>query len=172
MDNQTMLEFNVGIYGRMQLEMRELDLVDENGVPRPTKHMSAREQDAVAVYNHLSYKVRGIDSKKLHELAQRTNDIAKSLVNEETLINNYLLAMMLMRSYLQDLAPKSEQIMVFPKINRMIDMYENLEGEEYAKIRKTTFRVADNMWRVFTGKAQLSDEIRDLRAKKFIRSVA
>lgn len=172
MDKETLLNFHVGIYGRMQLEMVAIDLVKKNGVPKPTKNMSAVEKDGIAVYNHLSYKVKGLDSKMLFELAQHTNNIANSLLNEETLINNYLLSAMLFRLYLQEEAPKSEQIMILPKVNRIIQMYEELDGEEYIKIRKTTSRVADNMFRVFTGKAQLSDEIRDLRANKFKRSVA
>lgn len=172
MNEEQKLKFHVGIYGRMQIEMMAIDLVDDGGVPRPTKNMSATEKDGIAVYNHISYIVRGLSSKKLFELAQHTNEITKALINEEQLINNYLLSAMLYRLYLQEEASKAEQIMVLPKINRIIKMYEELDGDEYAKIRKTTSRVADNMFRVFTGKAQLSDEIRDLRANKFKRSVA
>lgn len=172
MNEEIKLKFHVGIYGRMQLEMMAIDLVEKNGVPKPTKNMSAIEKDGIAVYNHLSYIVKGLSSKKLFELAQFTNDIAKSLINEETLINNYLLSAMLYRLYLQEEASKPEQIMVLPKVNRIIKMYEELDGEEYATIRKTTSRVADNMFRVFTGKLQVSDEIRDLRANKFKRSIA
>jgi len=61
---------------------------------------------------------------------------------------------------------------MLPKVERTIDHYKNVDVEGFKQVCTVTSRVADNMWRVFTGKAQLSDEIRDLRAKRFIRSVA
>lgn len=172
MNEQTKLIFHVGIYRRMQVEMMAIDLLDGNGVAMPIKNMSAIEKDGIAIYKHLTEKVEGLHRKKIFELAKFTDDIAKTLLNEETLINNYLLSAMLYRLYLQQEAPKSEMIMILPKVGRTIKMYEDLEGEEYAMIRKNTSRVADNMFRAFTGKPQLSDEIRDLRAKKFTRVMA
>ena len=164
------LEFIVGIYGRSQIEMIAIDLLNDDGSPKPTKNMSADEKDAIAIYNHLSYKIKGIGSKKLNELGEYSNEVAKKLINEDTLVNNYLLAMMLYRTYLQDIVGRFERDKILPKVNRQVKVFEGLEGSEFAKTRKTTARVADNIWRVFTGKAQLSDEVRDLRANKFIRS--
>lgn len=163
-------EFIVSVYGRMQIEMIAIDLLTKDGVPKPTKHMNAHEKDAIAIYNHISYEVKGISKTQLNEIAQFANDISKKLINDNTMINNYLLSLMLYRSYLQDEASKFEQGMLLPKVERQLKIYENLEGDTYSEVRKTTSRVADNIWRVFIGKAQLSDEIRDIRANKFKRS--
>jgi len=166
------LEFLVGIYGRSQLEMIAIDLLNKDGSPKPTKHMNQHEQDAIKIYDHLSFKLKGVGAEKLNDLAAFTNEISKKLINDDTLINNYLLSMMLYRLYLQEIAPKYECLMMLPKVQRQVSVFEELEGEEFLRTRRVTSRVADNMWRIFTGKAQLSDELRDIRAEKFKRSAA
>ena len=169
MNKETLLKLYVGLYGFVQIEMREVGLLNEDASPKPTKHMNDIEKDGVAIYDHLCWKVKGLSVERLHEIAEFTNDIVRSLINEEQIINNYLLAMMLFRCYLDDEAPKYEQIKMLPKVNRSIRHYEQLEGEQYKKIARTTHRCADNMWRVFTGKAQLSDAVRDAKASKYLR---
>ncbi len=162
-------KFIVGVYGRMQIEMIATELLNNDGSPKPTKHMNHHERDAIAIYDHLSYLIRKISKEKLNDMAKYTNEVAKKLINDDTLINNYLLSMMLYRLYLQDVASKYEKDMILPKVERQIKLFEGFEGESYKRTRKTTARVADNMWRVFTEKAQLSDEIRDLRRNKLIK---
>lgn len=172
MNDKEKLDYKVGLYGRMQLEMINIGLLTADGAPKSTKHMNENEEDAIKIYDHLSFDLKGVDAAVLNERASRTNEIAASLINEDTMINNYLLSMMLYRVYLQEIATKFERLMVLPKIERQIKIYEKLDDDEYKKIRKTTGRVADNIWRVFTGKLQVSDEIRDLRANKFKRDAA
>lgn len=172
MTKEQKLDFKIGLYGRMQLEMIANDLLTKDGVPIKKKNMSSNEDDAIRIYDHLSYDLKGLGVSVLNERAERTNEVVRKLLNENAVINNYLLSMMLYRLYLQEETTKFERLMVLPKVERQIKIYEGLEGLNFKEIRKTTSRVADNIWRVFTGKAQLSDEIRDLRAKKFNKEVA
>ena len=165
------LEFLVGVYGRSQIEMIAIGLLNGDGSPKPTKNMSTHEKDAIAIYDNLSFKMKGIGKDRLNRLGQYSNEVAKKLINEDTLINNYLLSMMLYRLYLQEISGKFERDKILPKVKRQIAVFEALEGQEYAKIRRVTNRVADNMFRVFVGKAQLSDEIRDIIANKFKRRI-
>lgn len=165
------VEFIVGIYGRMQLEMLNIGLLhEEDASPKSMKYMDEHERDAIKIYDYLAQKVRHISAQRLNEISQYTNDIAKKLVNEDTTVNNYLLSLMLFRLYLQEVSSKYEFNIMMPKVERQLIVFEKLAGETYGQTRKVTSRVADNMWRVFTGKAQLSDEIRDLRVQKFKRN--
>jgi len=48
------LEFIVGLYGRMQIELIEADRVDKNGMPSD-KPKELIYQDALAIYESLAY---------------------------------------------------------------------------------------------------------------------
>lgn len=164
------IEFIAGIFGRSQLEMIAVGLLNDDGSPKKEKRKEPHHEDAIKIYDHLSEKVKNIGAAKLNEMAEETNKVAKNLINDDTLINNYLLAMMLYRLYLQEEASGLEKNMMLPKVQRQLQIYEQLDGEEYQKIRRTTHRVADNIWRAWNGKAQLSDELRDVISSKFKRS--
>jgi hypothetical protein len=162
------LEFIVGLYGRMQLELIEADILAKNGMPKG-KQKELIYQDALAIYEGLAYKVKGLSAEQINDMAEYTNDVTKKLINEDTLINNYLLALMLYSLYLTEFGNRSEQITILPKVHRNITAHQELASDDYKGVFKTTNRVADNMWRVFNNRLQLSDELRDKRANKILR---
>lgn len=170
MNKHILLKFLAGLYGFMQLELKDSKLVNKDGAPKPTKNMSLLESDGIAIYKYLSGRVKHLDVRQIREYAEYTNAVTKKLINEEKLVNNYLLALMLYRSYLDELAPRDEQILMLAKVGRSIQHYELIKGKKYSKIRKTTSRCADNIWRVFTGRAQLGDDVRDLLAKRYLKT--
>lgn len=167
MNEETLLKFYVSLYGRCQIEMAAVGLVDKNGVPKSTKGMSETEKDGIKIYDFLSYKVKGLTVEKLHELASYTNELMMKLLNENKYINNYLLGMMQYRLFLQDEASVYEKNLMLPKVERSIKFYKTHVKDD--DIVRTTSRVADNIYRLFTDRLQLSDEVRDARAKRFIR---
>jgi Asp-tRNA(Asn)/Glu-tRNA(Gln) amidotransferase A subunit family amidase len=162
------LEFIVGLYGRIQIELIEADILDKSGIPLG-KQKELIYQDALAIYESLGHRVKRLSAEQINKMAEYTNDVAKKLINEDTLINNYLLALILYSSYLTEFGNRSEQITILPKVHRNITAHQELASDDYKGVFKTTNRVADNMWRVFNNRLQLSDELRDKRANKFLK---
>jgi len=157
-----------GIYGFLQLSMQDVGLLDKKGAPIKKKDRLPHEQDAFAIYNWVSYKLSNLSVGQLMGKAMVMDAAIKKLLNENKTVNNFLLGLLLLRAIVDD-GEKSNQILLSGKINRIIDVVDGAvsDGEFNPEIKKTTARVADNLYRQFTGKAQLSDEIRDLRMKRF-----
>lgn len=168
---RTKCEIILSIYGRMQMELVAIELVDDlTGKPKPAKKLNLNEQDGLHIYKYLFSKIEYLTVDQVEKYSQRTNDILKKLLNDkEAPVNNYLMSMMLYRNYLQDIAPKAEQIMLLPKVERSIQLFETFESDEYKQIRKNTGRATDNIWRTFIGRPQLSDEVRDARFKRIVK---
>jgi len=161
------IEFFVGVYGFMQLSMMDVGLLDDRGVVKKTKGLSPTEQDGVAIYRWVSDQIRHVPAEKLKPLAAKTDARVRKLLNEHTKVNNYLLSVLLLRAYVDD-ADKATQILVGSKINRVIESLDAaVTSEEFdALIRRTTARTADNIYRQFIGRPQLSDEVREARFKR------
>lgn len=160
----------VSIYGFFQLEMREVGLLDKQGRPTKDRKRPLDETESIDLYNEISQKVKNIPEGELKRLAGKVNEVVKNqLVNNKGKINNYLMALMLYRNWLDEIGSIFEQNRFLAKVNRQIAIYEKLEGSNYAEIRKESYRVADNLYRIWTDKPQLDDELRDLRAKRFVR---
>ena len=161
----------VGIFGFMQLSMIDVGLLDQTGTPIKQKHPTLNEVDAVYIYNWLSDRLKDVNVGKLRELAKETDKRVSKLISEHKVVNNFLLSILLMREYLDNDAPKNEQLMLSPKVNRVIELLDSaITDEEFdVDIKRTTARTANNIYRQIAGKCQLSDEIRDLVADKYRR---
>lgn len=168
MNRETTLNFIVGIWGRMQLAMKETGLVVDGGVAiKPYKHMDRTDREAIEIYNILDTYLRSnkIFIDEIVERSRVTDNIVKKLINDHKRVNNQLLAMFLYQEYLLEFGSHGAKTVTLPKVKRQIEDFP-LTTEELKTTWKYTGRIADNMWRQFTGKAQLSDEVRDLRAKR------
>lgn len=160
----------VGIFGFFQLEMKEVNLVDDKGVPIKDRKRPLEEQETIDLYNDISYRLRGVHQGEITRLAGKVNEmVTGQLVNNKGLINNYLLALMMYREWLDEFGNRAEQIRFLGKVNRQIKIYEELEDERCKDIRKETYRVSNNIYRILTGRPQLTDEIRNLRARRFVK---
>lgn len=170
MDKENLLILFVAIYGNMQTQMERVGLCDKFGVPK--KAESLIEEDTVKLYNFVAGKLIGVKKDRLEVEAAKFNNMVKKLVNENQMVNNYLMAMMLFRNYFDDEASAFERNLHSGKIVRQIEVFEKVylkDKEKYAGIKKTTARVVDNLWRILINRPQLTDEIRDLRSKRFLR---
>jgi len=175
MTDNDLLNYFVGIWGRMQLSMKEVGLVNDRGDVIKSK-WSKLDKEAVDIYLHLDSVIEAYKKKLcvttkeiIFKRTAVTDDIVKKLINDNKQVNNHLLAMFLYQNYLFDIASKSEQILMMKKVQSQVDDYPT-DTEHYNSIRKNTAWIADNIWRQFTGKAQLSDEVRRANAKRFMKN--
>lgn len=157
----------VGVFGFMQLSMMDVGLVDEGGFPIKKKRPTMSEVDGIKLYEWVSDQIKAIDRVKLRALGREVDQKVSKLISDHTVVNNFLLSIMLLREYVDNSAPKNEQILLTPKINRLVDLVDSaVSDEEFDRdIKRTTYRTANNIYRQFAGKAQLSDEVRDAKNK-------
>ena len=150
--------------------MRDVGLVDAGGNVIKKKKRKTSEEDGVALYLWVSDQLKEIPVISLRKRASIMDARVKKLFNENKTVNNFLLGLLLLRLLIDD-SGRMEQLMVLPKINRVIDLVdEAISDEEFSiDIKRTTARVADNLYRQYTGRAQLTDEIRDLKMKRFVK---
>ena len=100
-------------------------------------------------------------------MARETDKRVSKLISDHKVVNNFLLALMLLREYVDEDGTKMEQLMLQPKINRLIEMIDGaISDDDFdVDIKRTTSRTANNIYRQFVGKCQLSDEVRDAKNK-------
>lgn len=161
--------FFAQLLARIQLEFVHSGILSDKGIPVDPKNYAEDAKDGVAIYNYVKQKL--VDNRVSYETALKYvdegNAMVKKLVNDEQIVNKYLLSLMLLRLYLDEEGSKAEQIMIKPKVERSLKLF-GLDDEE-KKLRKTTHRVADNLWRQFIGRPQLGDDLRDNRFKRIIK---
>ena len=163
MDNTTYI---VGIYGYLQLSMQDVGLLDERGVQFKGKY-NMSETDALFIYNWVGESLKDIQADKLRKLAQETDARVDKLLNDHKEVNNFLLGILLLRDYLDNHGSKIDQLMVLPKVNRLVDVVDGAVSDETFNpmIKRTTARTANNIYRQWAGKPQLSDEVWSARFK-------
>ena len=172
MTKETRLDFLVGIFGFFQLAMIDVKLLNEKGnPPKKRNKLKPSEQDALKIYDWVGDQLHQFETYELRPRAKRMDDAVKKLLNEHKVVNNYLLALLLLRSYIDSASTTAERILMSPKINRLVDVVDGaVSDEEFsADIKRTTWRTADNLFRQYVGKAQLSDEVRDAQFKRIKR---
>ena len=170
MNSDTQLTYLVGVFGYLQLAMMDVGLINEKGIPpKKRKKLMPSEQDALAIYDWVSDQISQFSSAELRARAKRMDNAVKKLLNDHKIVNNFLLGLLLLRHLVDD-GRKDWQILMGSKINRLVDVVDGaISDEEFsAEIKRTTSRTADNLYRQFTGKAQLSDEVRDAKFKKIL----
>ena len=160
------IEYFVGVFGFMQLSMIDVGLLDEKARLVKMKY-NAGETDAVAIYKWISEQIKHLPAKDLKLMAKKTDNKVKKLISNHKKVNNYLLSIMLLREYIDNDGLRYEQILISPKINRLVDVIDATVSDEQfdANIKRTTSRTANNIYRQFIGKPQLSDEVREAHNK-------
>ena len=172
MDEETRLNYLVGIFGFFQLSMIDVKLLSPKGVPPKKRNkLSMHEHDALAIYDWVGEQLKGYSTSNLKPKAVIMDTAVKKLNNDAKYVNNYLLALLLLRAYMDEQGSKMEQVVISPKIDRLVDLVDSaVSDEEFTvEIKKTTARVADNLYRQYVGLCQLSDQVRDARFKKLTK---
>ena len=170
MDRGKQLEFIVGIFGFLQLSMQDVGLLDKKGRPVKKKKPLPSERDAIFIYDWVAGHLKNLPIEHLRPKARVMDEAVTKLLNDHTVVNNFLLGLLLLRAMVDD-GSKSTQILIGSKINRLVDVVDDaISDEEFsADIKRTTARTADNLYRQFTGRLQLSDEVREARFKRIIK---
>ena len=172
MTPETRLDYLVGIFGFLQLSMKDVNLLDDKGRgPKKRNKLKMSEQDALKIYDWVGEQLHSFETYELRPRAQRMDRAVKKLNNGHKTVNNFLLALMLLRSYMDSEAPLMESILMSGKINRLIDVVDGaVSDEEFnVEIKKTTWRTADNLYRQYAELPMLSDEVRDAKYKRIKR---
>jgi len=170
LDTELKTEYLVAIYSFLQLSMVDVDLLNKNGSPIKKKYTQT-ESDAMYLYRWLSEQLKDIDIVELRSMAKKTDIRVSKLLNDHTVVNNFLLAVYLLREYVDQDGSKMEQILLSGKINRIIDLLDEAVTDEEFSVdtKRTTSRTSKNIYRQFVGKCQLSDEVSDAVANKYRR---
>ena len=87
----------------------------------------------------------------------------KNLANEERGVNFFLFSTYVIRLWAEEPNGKMYEGIIVPKVEYIDQYFAEDQGEKAPRIRKTSMRAADNLFRQFTGQAQLTDEVRDAR---------
>lgn len=155
----------VGIHGLMQVALEASGYIDKQGNFVWAKNKPLSEIDGFKLYEYCSEQIKGYPVYVLKGRAKEVNGLISKLFNNDSTINGYYLSISLLNNYMAEFGNGLERNLYDTKITRQLSyVAEQLNDKELVK---NTGRVADNLWRQMIGKAQLSEEIRDLRAKKF-----
>jgi hypothetical protein len=167
------ISYMIAIYGLMQKVLKTHKLLDSKGKPLKIKNIEMHEQDAIALYDWLAQSLRKISEDKLNTQAQVFNAVAKSLSNEYWL-NLYLLALFMTESLLENDMSTLDKNMLMPKVERMIKHVRkgiiDANGEKPEEGRQTIIDskiCSSNIHRKFSGKAELTKEVREKNRNKW-----
>ena len=164
MNHETRLDYLVGVFGFMQLSLVDLKLLNEKGIaPKKRNKMSADDQDTLKIYDWVCDELRQFSSVGLKPRARIMDQRVKKLINNHTVVNNYLLSLYLLRQYIDHDATVMEACVIGPKINRMVDVIDKsvIEGDFDPAIKRATWRTAKNLYSQYIGWVMLSDEAFD-----------
>jgi len=164
--------FLSGIYGFLQLSMRDVGLLLENGVwYKKRKHMTEAETNAIYLYEWVEDQLRSLPVHVIRKKSGEVDRMVKKLNNDNRYVNNFMLGVYMMREYIENACGKFEQDLILPKVNRIINTLDEevMGGRFDPQIKKTTARVANNIYRQWAGLPQLSDQVRDAKFKRILK---
>jgi len=161
------VDYLVGVYGFLQLSMQDVGLLNAKGQPIKGKR-NMGELDALAIYHWVGDKIKHIDGHTLRKKGAFIDGMVKNLLNKHTVVNNFLLAVLMLREYVDEDGTHTEKILLSAKINRLVDVVDSAVSDEAfdVDIKRTTSRTAKNIYRQFKGRGQLSDEYMDNRFRR------
>ena len=144
MDEETRINYLVGVFGFAQLSMTEVGLLKNGAVSKKRSEMTMGETDAIAIYTWVGNHLKNYSVAELRKMARATDEKVKKLVNVALKVNNFLLSIMLLREYLDNYGTKAEQILMSGKINRLVDVVDGAVSDDDfdSNIKRTTARTA------------------------------
>ena len=155
------------VYGILQIELKDKDLLETNGKPKK-KNIGLHTTDVLNVYNWLSEEIKDVYEKRLNEYADRFNILAKKL-QDDYLLNMTLMGLWILYLYIEEYGTKPQKILLQSKIDRAAKHFSE-------KISKDVFKdslvAGDNLFRLYTGKPELTKEIREARVNAWRRKAS
>lgn len=173
MDKQTELQYLIGIFGRIDYELVKLGFIDKK-TQKPIRRnkMDLIESDGIAIHAFLHEKAKKLRGYQVKQMVDIMNEKVSMLIENDMVLNHYLFCVLMLKLWVDNHSDTPTQIKLTAKIRRAVDKFIDLDGDDVeanAKIRRDTGRVADNMYRQYVGKPQLSNAVRDAQAKRFIK---
>jgi hypothetical protein len=153
-------EILVGIFGFLQLSLKDSDYEIVKGKVKPNKHDSLNELDIKYIYNWFADRTSGLP---LESHVNTVNTMVSKLLNKDAKVNNFYMGLHLGIYWIETYGSGFDKNLMLSKMYRLIDETKNHINIETAK---NSYRVADNLWRQANEKAQLSDEVRDAKFKR------
>ena len=158
------IELLAAVYGILQLSLDEAELLDKRRRPLKKKNISPHSQDVIDLYKWLSEVLRDVNNSQLSRYATLFNQRATKLHDDYTL-NMTLLGVHLFNNYLDDL-PKHLQLKLGPKAERIARHFQSYTTQE---VYKDSRIAANNLYRIHTGKAELTKAVRDANTNRWRR---
>ena len=156
---------NCTLYGIFQIELKARNLLKEDGTLIRSSKQSETIKDTYAIYSYFREKVKDFSKKYINASVTQFNDISKTL-HDDYLLNMGLLGVFIAELYLEDASYIDKQIYL-PKVRRLS---QYAQGTVKLDIRKDSKIAADNVYRKFTGKLEVTKEIRTLRSNRWKRT--
>jgi len=153
---------NCTLYGIFQIELKSRKLLKEDGTLIRSSKQDVIVKDTYAIYSYFREKVQNFSSKYINASVMQFNEISKQL-HDDYLLNMALLGVFMVELYLEDASYIDKQIYL-PKVRRLS---QYAQGTVKLDIRKDSKIAADNVYRKFTGKLEVTKEIRTLRSKRW-----
>ena len=154
------------VYGILQVALDDAELLDSHGRPdkRKIKHASIHSKDVIELYEWLSDKIQDVNSYQLEQNAGEFNKLATKL-HDDYLLNMTLLGIFLLQNYVWDM-DKFSQGVIQPKLDRVQKHFTyHVERDIYRDSRIA----ANNLYRLYTGKLELTKDVRNAKFKKIIK---
>ncbi len=172
--NNNQQDILIAIYGILQIDLKKDKLLTATGAPLNTKGDTEPIQDAKSLYKWLAEQLITVPETTINNRKGRFNDIVRGL-NQEYLLNMYLMAIFMLENYLDTYGTTAQRIVLMPKINRSVKhMRAGIikEQDDGIRIVKDSKIGASNVSRRFTGKIELTKEMRKYRANKWKKETA
>jgi len=155
-------EVVVAIYGIFQIYLKEKDMLDKTGAPKKRKKQGQDIIDIFSIYDFLSNILVNVSVSDINNLSESFNKHAKQL-HDEYQVNMLLLGIFLFESYIEE-QPRHHQLIYIPKIVRLSKYAQEHISKEVIRDSKIA---ADNIYRKYIGKAEVTKEIRELNEKEW-----
>ncbi len=172
-DELTEFEVLTALYGIFQNTMIDENMLDDTARPKKlTKKSDENDYDTVALYSWLSSKMKGHSRQKINDTVGVFNNKVKNL-HDNYWLNNYLMGLFILEAWVDNNEDKFTQGILKPKITRSIRHISkgvvrakiNKEGGD--AIIKESSMCASNIYRMMTGQAELTKEVREKRINQW-----
>ena len=158
-------------YGQIQEALHIDGLLNKDGSPKKLKkkELTIEDVEVLKIYEYLSERLIGYSEAQLLEIAKYGNEGIKKSVNLGETIQPLVFGLLLFRSLVESLGGMAYNLH-FNRSTRVLDYAIKKHKEENKlSIYTSTSRAADNLVRFLNGNAQLSNDVREAKNKKWLK---
>lgn len=150
-------------YAIAQKALEKMEMLNEDGSPKRAKE--SFDKDLVFVYDHLSRATIGVSQEDMRKKMRFFNEKAEKL-HDDYKLNMSLFGFFMMDIYFNECGSKFDQGLLLPKVRRLISSARasiKEHNENPDDIIMDSSIAASNMYRLYTGKPELTKEMREKR---------